>query len=343
MNPIKHLILSAGMLFSVLVIGTTGYMFIEGWHFIDALYMTVITLTTVGFEEVHRLSPEGRIFTIGLVMSGVFFFLYAAGTFVEFLVEGQIRNILGRRKLNRKIKGTKDHYIVCGYGRIGKVLCGNFLDQGVHPVVIEKAADSAAALEAAGLLYVAGDSTEEETLLAAGIKRAKGLIAALGTDTDNVFLVLTARQLNPKIFILARAGTDKAKAKLMAAGANRVEAPYEIGAISMAQRILRPSVTSFLDLVFTYDREDIKMEEIPVDPASPLVDIMLKDSGIRQKYNLIIIAVKKPDGKMLFNPSFETVIHGGDTLIAMGKRNSLIALSKDLCPDRDACMQNTDH
>lgn len=340
MKSTKHLIVSAILLSSVIIIGTGGYVVFEGWPFIDALYMSVITLTTVGFEEVHELGPSGRIFTILLVICGVFFFMYAAASFVEFLVEGQIRNIFGRRTLNRKIKRTKDHYIVCGYGRIGKVLCRNFIEQGVHPVVIEKDANSPAAIEADGLLYVSGDATEEEALVAAGIKRAKGLIAVLATDSDNVFLILTARQLNPDIFIMARAGNEKAKAKLLAAGANRVEAPYEIGAISMAHRILRPSVTTFFDLVFAYDREDIKMEEISVDPASSLINIMLKDSGIRQKYNLIIIAVKKPDGKMLFNPSFETVIHGGDTLIAMGKRNNLIELSDVLCPNRQACGQS---
>jgi len=337
MGTTKHVIISAILLFAVIVAGTAGYMTIEGWSFIDALYMTIITLTTVGFQEIHKLSPTGRIFTIVLVISGVGIFLYAIGFFVEFLVEGQIRTIFGRRKLNRKLNKTKNHYIVCGYGRIGRVLCENFVAQGVYPVVIEKDTALIAEVEEEGLLYVSGDATEENTLISAGIKRAKGLIAVLGTDSDNVFLVLTARQLNPDIFIMARAGSDKAGTKLMAAGANRVESPYEIGAISMAQRILRPSVTTFLDLVFAYDREDIKMEEIPVDPASSMVGTMLKDSGIRQQYNLIIIAVKKPDGKMLFNPSFETVIHGGDTLIAMGKRNNLIALSRALCPNPESC------
>jgi len=200
-------------------------------------------------------------------------------------------------------------------------------------VVIEKEQSRVEQMAAQNLLYISGDASEEEVLLRAGIERAKVLIAALATDTDNVFLVLTARQLNPEIFILARASSVKARSKLSAAGANRVESPYEIGAVSMAQRLLRPSVSNFLDLVFAYNRKDIQMDEIPVAEKSSLAGLMLKDSGIRQKYNLIVIAVKTPDGEMLFNPSHETLIRPGDTVIAMGKTDNLAELQKELCPE----------
>ncbi|MFO8113310.1 MAG: potassium channel protein [Desulfosalsimonadaceae bacterium] len=331
----KHLRISLTLVVATTLIGTFGYMSLEGWGLLDAAYMTIITMTTVGYGEVHAMSHTGRIFTIFLVTMGAVSFLYVTSALVQFLVETQIRTIFGRRVLDKRIKHMKKHYIICGYGRIGQVLCNNFRAHGIEPVVIEKEQDRIEHMEAQNLLYISGDATEEEALLRAGIDRAKALIAALATDTDSVFLVLTARQLNPEIFILARASSVKARAKLYAAGANRVESPYEIGAISMAQRILRPSVSNFLDLVFAYNRKDIQMDEIPVAETSPLAGLMLRDSGIRQKYNLIIIAVKTPDGNMLFNPSHETLIRAGDTVIAMGKTDNLAELEKELQPERE--------
>jgi voltage-gated potassium channel len=333
MESTKHLLISLALCSATFVIGTAGYMIIEGWNLTDAVYMTIITITTVGFSEIHQMTQYGRIFTIGLVFFGVAFFLFVAGSMVQFMVEGRIREIMGRRNLNRKIDHLKNHYIVCGYGRIGRVLCKHFQ---AHPslslLVIEKDENLISEMESDGVLYISGDAAEEDILTKAGIAQAKVLVAALATDIDNVFLTLTARQLNPNIFIVARASSKAAKSKLLAAGANRVESPYDIGAVSMAQRVLRPSVTTFLDLVFAYNRKDIQMEEIPVDPASPLVNVMLKDSGIRQKFNLIIIAIKKPNDEMLFNPSFETVINSGDTVIAMGKTEGLLELEKILRP-----------
>jgi len=183
-----------------------------------------------------------------------------------------------------------------------------------------------------GVLYVTGDAGDEANLLKAGIKRARGLVAALATDTDNVFLVLSARQLAPELNIIARASQQGAKNKLHAAGANSVESPYEMGAASMAHRIIRPTVTNFLDLAFAHTRKDIQMEEIPVSKNSRLTNIPLKDSGIRQDFNLIIIAIKKPDGTMLFNPSFEAAFMPDDTVIAVGEEDNLQKLEKILNP-----------
>lgn len=336
MNDIsRHLRFAVCLLAVTTLIGTLGYMIMEGWGLLDAAYMTVITMTTVGYGEVHDMGYTGRVFTIFLVAMGAVSFLYVTSALVQFLVETQIRTIFGRRVLDKKIKQMKEHYIVCGYGRIGYVLCNSFRAHGIEPVVIEKEQSRITEMEAQNLLHIPGDATEEDVMLQAGVKHARALIAALATDTDNVFLVLTARQLNPDIFILARAGSVKARAKLFAASANRVESPYEIGAVSMAQRMLRPSVTNFLDLVFAYNRKDIQMDEIPVSENSSLAGLMLKDSGVRQKYNLIVIAVKTPDGEMLFNPSHETLIRAGETVIAMGKTDNLKELEKELNPDGD--------
>lgn len=307
-------------------------MIIEGWDFLDAVYMTVITLTTVGYGEVHEVSRIGQIYTILLIFIGVAFFLFVAGSVVQFMVEGRIRIILGRRSLDKKIDRLKNHYIVCGYGRIGRVLCNQLKRKPMDLVVIDKNLELIPIFDDDKVLYVSGDASDEAILHKAGILRAKGLIAVLATDTENVFLVLTARQLNPDLYIIARASQDESKSKLQAAGANRVESPYEMGAVSMAQRIIRPTVTNFLNLAFAHKRKDIQMEEIPVNSSSGLINVMLKDTGIRQQFNLIIIAIKKPDGSMLFNPSYETVIEAGDTVIAVGQEGNLQKLEDKLNP-----------
>jgi voltage-gated potassium channel len=317
---------------AIMMIGTVGYMLIEGWDFIDALYMTVITISTVGYGEVRTVDFPGRLFTIFLVMIGVGFTLYVAGAVVQFMVEGRMRIILGRRRLNRKIEKLKNHYIVCGYGRIGRVLCNRLRTRISNLVVVDANPDMIPAMDADGVLYISGDASDEQVLMKAGIHKAKGLIAVLGSDTENVFLVLTARQLNPGLIITARSSQDASKSKLFAAGADAVESPYEIGALSMAHRIMRPTVTSFLDFAFAQKREDIQMEEIPVGPDSEMANIMLKDSGIRQRFNLILIAIKEPDGTMVFNPSFESIIRPGATVIAVGEVNNLKQLEAILNP-----------
>ena len=332
MKSIRHLKLCTLLLILVILFGVSGYMTIERWNFLDALYMSVTTLTTVGYGEVHELSNLGRIFTILFIIIGVVYFLYIAGAVVQFMVEGQIRTILGRRSLDKKIDRLKNHYIVCGYGRIGKTLCMMLKRKAVDLVVIEKDQDLIPVMVADKIFYISGDAGDESNLIKAGIQHAKGLIAVLATDTDNVFLVLTARQLNPDLYIMANASRNESKPKLLAAGANRVELPYDMGAVSMAQRIIRPTVTNFLDLAFAQKRKDIQMEEIPVSVSSKLVNVMLKDSGIRQQFNLIIIAIKKSDDSMLFNPSFEAVIESGDTVIAVGQEENLKNLEKILNP-----------
>ncbi|MDY6791916.1 MAG: NAD-binding protein [Thermodesulfobacteriota bacterium] len=332
MENTKHLITGIIMALCIVIFGTVGYIIIEDWGVLDALYMTIITISTVGYSEVHQVSKAGRIFTIVLVFSGVGFSLYIAAAVVQFMVEGRIRIILGRRRLEKKIDRMKNHYIVCGYGRIGRVLCRNLKRKPLDLVVIEKNPELIPVMDADGVLYISGDAADEENLIRAGIKRAKGLVAVLASDADNVFLVLTARQLDPDLLIMARASQEESKSKLRAAGANTVESPYDMGAASMAHRIIRPTVTSFLALAFAHKRKDIQMEEIPVSASSDLINVMLKDTGIRQKFNLIIIAIKKPDNSMHFNPSFEATIEMGDTVIAVGEEKNLQKLEHILNP-----------
>lgn len=333
MENTKHLILSIALSVLLMFVGTVGYMVIEGWDALDALYMTVTTLATVGYGEVHALTTPGRIYSIVLIFLGVGYFLYVGGAVIQFMVEGRVRRLLGRRRLDRKLSRLKNHHIVCGCGRIGKVVVDKLRRENFDMVVIEKNPAMIETLEMMKLAYICGDAGDEDILLKAGIDRAKALVAVLATDADNVFLVLTARQLAPKLKIIARASTEAAKAKLTAAGANATEAPYETGAATMAQRIIRPNVTNFLDLAFSaHKHKDIQMEEIPVAMASPLNGLMLKDSGIRQKYNLIIVAIKDQDDRMLFNPSFEAMLKTGDTVIAVGEPGNLKKLEAELNP-----------
>ena len=334
MSRTPHLVIGIFLFILMLLAGTAGYMFIEGWPFIDALYMTVITLATVGFREVHELSLPGRIFTMVLIIVGVGFVFYLAGGIIQFMVEGRIRDILGRRKLEKELRKQKDHYIICGFGRVGSSICDLLASKPLGMVVIERNPERIARASDRHLLYVSGEATEEENLILAGVERARGLLAVLKTDTDNVYVTLTARQLNPKLFIIARGGEEKSENKLLAAGANRVVSPYLMGAHRIAQTILRPTVTDFLELTLVEKGRNIQMEEMPVDASSKLIDVALQDSRIRKDLDLIIVAVRKPEGQMLFNPSSQTKLQGGDMVVAIGEKQNLERLEKILNPQR---------
>lgn len=334
MNKLQQIILTIMFSWIIFGVGIAGYMIIEKWNFLDSAYMTAITVTTVGFMEVHETSPAGKIFTILLMVAGVGFFMYIAGLIVQSIVEGEVQAILGRRRLDKKISKMKNHYIVCGYGRIGRVLCHLIKEETKDIVIIEKEEALIKQLEKDKMQYFCGDASDEELLEKAGIKKASFLVAALGSDTANVFLVLTARQLNPDIFIIARASSPGVRKKLMVAGANIVESPYDIGAVSMGLKLLRPSVSSFLDTALTRKREAIQIDELFVPKSSQYTNVALKDSGIRQDFNLIIIAIKKASGEMLFNPHFETLIEPGDTVIVMGKTPDLRKFEKAINPEQ---------
>jgi voltage-gated potassium channel len=323
-----HLTLSIIMTVVLILIGTCGYMYIEGWTFDDAMYMTIITLATVGYGEVRQVSGAGRIFTVMLIVMGVGYFMYVGGNLVQFLVEDRIRIIFGRRKLDKQIAKLKDHYIICGYGRIGRVLARYLTERYLDVVVIDKNPNCRTAMDEDGVLYLQGEATDENLLLKAGIKSAKGLVAAVATDADNVFLTLIAKQLNPGLFIVARAIQDTAKRTLQAAGAAKVISPYDLGARRMAHAILRPTVIRFLELAFTDESTDIQVEEIRVRSTSRLLNVALKDSGIRQQLDLIILTIKKADDTMIFNPKADTRIETDDTLVVVGQAKSVSRLEQ---------------
>jgi len=324
----SHFTFSLILTASLVLIGTSGYMIIEGWPVSDAIYMTIITLATVGYGEVHQVSGVGRIFTIFLIVAGVGYFMYVVGLLVQFLVEDRIRVILGRRKLDKQIAKLKEHYIICGYGRIGRVLAHYLTERYLNVVIIEKNESRQAAMDEDGVLYLMGEATDESLLLRAGIKDAKGLITAVATDADNVFLTLIAKQLNPGLFIVARAIQNTAKRTIQAAGANKVISPYDLGARRMAHAILRPTVIRFLELAFTDENTDVQVEEIRVHSTSRLLNVALKDSGIRQQLDLIILTIKKADDTMIFNPKADTRIETDDTLVVVGRAKSVSQLEQ---------------
>ncbi len=330
MEKIKHTFISIVIAIVMFLIGTTGYYYIEDWNLIDSAYMTAITLSTVGLMEVHPVSEMGRVFTMFLIFIGVGFFLYLAGVIMQTVIEGELVTILGRRKLDKSIKKLDNHYIVCGYGRIGRILCNLIREEASRIVVIEQDELLVPVLEQDNILYLHGDASDERIIIQAGIKKAKVFIAALATDAANVFLVLTARQLNPDMLIMARASNQSVKQKLMIAGANIVESPYDTGAVSMGLKLLRPNVSSFLDVATSRSKDAIQMEESIVGQNSRYANVALKDSGIRQEYDLIIIAIKKENGEMHFNPSFDTLIEPGGTVISMGKTEAQNAFHKAL-------------
>jgi voltage-gated potassium channel len=303
----------------VIAIGSFGYTLIEDWPLFDSLYMTVITLSTVGYKEVHMLTPFGKAFTLFLIISGCGIIAYAVGSLIQLMVEGQLRRLLGRKKLESRISKLHGHYIICGFGRIGTLICREFQARPLPFVVVEKNPHLCERLNRDGYLSVEGDATCDETLQAAGIENAQGLITVVTSDTDNVYITLTARGLNPGLFILARAGEEGSEKKLMRAGASKVISPYTIGASRMAQAILRPSVVDFIELATASENLELQLEEILVSERSSLVGKTLVTSGIRQNMGIIIVGIKRTDDHMVFNPPPHTIIEARSILITLGE------------------------
>ncbi len=320
------------ILLSVLLIGfgTMGYIIIEGYPFVDALYMTIITLTTVGFGEVKPLDQNGRIFTILLIFLGAGFVAYNLAYFSQLFLDGDWLEIYRRRKLEKTLEQLKNHYIICGYGQMGQIIVRELQRYNVPAVVIENDDSLLLKIKEKGILYLAGDATEEENLIAAGIMKAKGLVSVVSKDTDNVFIVLTARDLKKDLYIFSRAGTQGSEKRLCKAGANRVVSPFAIGATRIAQNILRPTVTDFLELALSEEGMELSMEEFFLSDQSTLIGKKLIDSGIRSQYNLIVVAIKHHDGKMIYNPSPRQTLEAGDILVMIGPRENLRRFSSEL-------------
>lgn len=317
----RKLILAAVLIFLVITFGTVGYMSIEEWGFLDSIYMTVITLTTVGYEETHRLSTSGRIFTIILAITGVGTVLYTLGIGAQFVLEGEIQQIFGRKRLEKKLEALKDHYIICGYGRMGRIIAKELQTKYLNIVVIEKYREALNGTE--DFLVIEGDSTKDDILRRAGIERARCLISLLPTDAENLFIVLSAREISPNLLIVARAGEEGSEHKLLRAGADKAVSPYYIGGIRIAQTVLKPAVTDFLEFATRSGNIELQLEEMPIREGSKLAGLTLDKCGIGRELGVIIVAIKLTTGEMRFNPTSRTEIQAGDTLIAVGEISKL--------------------
>jgi voltage-gated potassium channel len=303
-------------------------MVIEGWGAWDAFYMTVTTVATVGFREVHPLSMAGQVFTVLLIVSGVGTAFYTATLLATTIVEGGLQRRFERRRITFMLQQLRDHFILCGHGRIGGMIADELDRQRVPFVIIERDPARVRAVIDRGWVAMEADASQEEVLTRAGIHRARGLIAAVGTDAENVYTVLTARVMRPDLFIIARVESDDAEHKLRRAGADRVISPYHIGAAHMVQTALRPAVVDFVQLATSSGHLELSMEQVRVPPPSALVGKSLVEAGIRQKFGVIIVAIKRADSAMEFNPPPEAVIRGGDELVVLGGPESVKALEE---------------
>ncbi len=307
-------------------LGTAGYSMIERWSLADSLYMTVMTVTTVGYGAPHPLSPAGRTFTIFFMIVGVGAAGYALSTAVQALVQSEVLAAVGARRRYREMSKLQNHFIICGGGRVGRRLIREMGRAGVQFIVIEKDAQKAEAIGESGTRILHRDATLEETLREAGVERARGLAACLADDADNVYVVLTARDLNRDLHIVARAVEEQAEPKLIKAGANRVIAPIIIGSHRMAQALMKPAVADFMDSVAA-EHLDLGFEQVEVAPDSAIAGYRLRFTNIRSELDVVIAAIRRRDGEMLFNPSGDTRIEAGDMLIAIGRAESIAELS----------------
>jgi len=313
----------------VLVTGTLGYRLIEGWPFLDGFYMTVITITSIGYGETHPLSTEGRIFTLFIIAIGIGVVGHALVSVSRWLIEGEVVKVFTRRRSMKAIQKIRDHFIVCGFGRMGSFVCNEFHARGIPFVVVENIPEIQDKINQNGYYLSPGDATDEDVLMAAKIKTAKGLVSTLNSDASNVYVVLTARELNPDLEIIARAGEEEAEKKLIRAGASRVISPYRIGGMRMVMGILKPTVMSFLEVAMDHKQLNVELEEVRVARNSAYSGKKLVDTDIRKELNLIIIAVKKPDGRMVFNPGPNTIIEDEDLLITLGENKDLAIFHRE--------------
>src|SRR5215213_841969 len=320
-----QLVYSLAALAGVATFGTVGFHLVEGWSLSDALYMTVMTVTTVGYGPPNELSPAGRDFATVFMVIGVGTAGYLLSTAVQSLVRFEILAAYGARRRAREMSKIRDHYIICGAGRVGKRIVREMRLAGVPFVVVESNALLAGELGLPDTQVLIRDATLDETLEEAGVARARGLAACLADDAGNLYVVLTARTLNPAMHIVSRAVEESAVPKLIRAGANRVIAPTIIGSHRMAQALLKPAVADFMDSVAT-EGLDLAFEQFEVAEASTLAGLKLKDTTIRSELDIVLVAIRRPRGEMVFNPSGDTQIRAGDLLIGIGRAEALAEL-----------------
>jgi voltage-gated potassium channel len=323
MTDSKKLRYALLMLTGIIAFGTIGYYLIENMTLFEAFYMTIITLSTVGFSEVIPLSQAGRAVTVVIIVLGISVGAYTIGMLVRALVEGELVKIFGRRKVQKQVSGLKNHFIICGFGRIGRIICSELDADNIDFVVIEQDPSVIEHIEARKYLYLEMDATTEEALMQAGVMKAKGIVTAVNSDANNVFITMTAKSLRPDVFVLARASEEKNEPKLLRAGANRVVSPYLIGGRRIAQMLKRPTVVDFVDIAMMGSHLGLMMEEAKIGKKSSLIGKNLIDSHLRKDYGVIIVAIKKQSGDMVFNPTPAEKLDAGDVIVVIGKKEDM--------------------
>jgi len=308
---------------AVTIGGTVGYMVLEDWTAWDAFYMTIISVTTAGYREVHEMGFYGEAWTVIVLIAGVSTLFYTASLVMAEVVEGQFFQRIEERRFNRMLDQLTNHFIICGYGRIGAVIAEEFRRQGVPYVVVDRDPARVHEVMEAGGMAVAADASREGVLKRVGIERARGLIAAVGSEAENVYTVLTARVLRKDLYIIARIEASDAESKLRAAGADRVLSPYQLGGVQMAATALRPAVVDFMHLATSSDRLDLAAEQIEVSDGSPFVGKTIKDANLRQDFGVIVVAIQRKAGQMEFNPPPEARLAESDQLVVLGNADQL--------------------
>lgn len=325
-DPLHQLQLALVVLAALIAVGTVGYVWIERYPWLDALYMTVITVATVGFGEIHPLSQVGRAFTIGLIVLGVGIGAWAFTNAVEVVLGQALWLSMQRRKMRQSIEELSDHYVVCGYGRLGSRIVHDLRVRGEPFVVIECLEGTEEAFVAERIPHIIGDATLDEVLLRAGVTRARGLVAALNSDANNVLTVLSARGLNPELLVVARANSEESESKLLRAGADRVVTPDAIGGHRLALALLRPAVHDLFNRIFSFRAEDADVGQLIIPEGSPFAGQTIAECGLRRMRNVSILAVRGSNGEFVLNPEARRVIEVGETLILIGPGEAIYEL-----------------
>jgi len=333
LRRMMYLLAAVGL---TLATGTVGFVWIEHYSPFDAFYMTLITMTTVGYDEVHPLTHAGRVFNSFLIAFGVTTIFIAIGAMTQTIIEREFGEALGKRRNKRMIDKLKNHYIICGFGRVGRGAAEELLHAGAAFVVVDSDPQRVERAIIDGMLAVAADATRDETLHQVGIERAQGLVAALATDADNLFVLLSAKGLNPRIYVAARAAEEGAEAKMRRAGANAVFAPYSLTGHRLAQSLLRPHVVQFLDFTTKDIGMDISIEQVRVAESSEMVGKSIQQMQLGRTFGVTVMAIRRADGQMLFTPGADVAVGGGDHLIVMGKPDNLRTLENMVAESKSA-------
>jgi voltage-gated potassium channel len=328
----KDLVTGALALFSVMLMGSLWYHFVEGWHWLDAVYMTVITLTSVGFGEIHPLGDRGRLFTIILILMGVVSIGYIVNRFTDAVIEGYFKEGIEISARKRLIESLKDHYIICGFGRMGQQIALEFQSEGIQFITIDSRLDQVQSAQELGIVAIQGDATLDETLHKVSIEKAACLVAALPSDAENLYTVLSAKTLNPNIRAIARASTEEAVKKLQRAGADAVISPYITGGKRMAAAALRPQVMDFVDGILTGTDRSFYMEEFLIDSRCTVIGETLREAKLRSQSGALVLAIRRSDGTLIAGPTGESLIMPADSLICMGTAEQLRILNQILSP-----------